>query len=477
MPLSVAELLQALPDPASTAPVDSGAFPARLTESHDSVPVGRWRRMTLLGSLQAKIAAGYLFHWLRGWFCSEQEYVRQLAEVHWRMAVRLFDSMGYMRGAVMKIGQTLANFPDVAPREFVETLDRLYFEAPAMHWSLLREMVINELGDEPERLFAEFDRHAFAAASLGQVHRARLHTGEEVVVKIQYPGIARSVRDDFSNLLLLLLPNRLGRDWQNLRDQVEDLRSRLEQETDYELEARYLKRARQLFDNQDEIIVPQVYPRFSTSRILTMEYVPGVHLNEFLARNPDQQARDEAGIKLVRGWYRLMYAGRMLYNDYHPGNLLFLDDGRIGLIDFGNILDLDDEIWELCRRIDRPMTTGVREDRIAAMKYWANLADGASDQMRLYDAFCEWNWRPRSTTGSFSFGDEGEFKRGVELFAELARKRYSSGHRTTFTMTRGNFGWRSILYRLQATFDLQALAEQEIAATGWDRDDYARAVG
>jgi predicted unusual protein kinase regulating ubiquinone biosynthesis (AarF/ABC1/UbiB family) len=115
-----------------------------------------------------------------------------------------------MRGAVMKIGQTLANFPDITPREFVDTLQQLHYAAPPMHWSLLREMVHDELGDDPENPFAEFDKQAFAAASLGQVPRARLKSGEEVAVKIQYPGIARAIQSDFRNFLLFLLPARVN---------------------------------------------------------------------------------------------------------------------------------------------------------------------------------------------------------------------------------------------------------------------------
>src|SRR5207302_6250792 len=188
-----------------------------------------------------KIGAAYLFHWLRGWFRNAADNQRLLAEAHWRTAVRLLDSMTYLRGAVMKVGQTLANFPDIAPREFVQTLERLHFDAPPMHWSLLREMVHNELGDDPENVFATFEKKAFAAASLGQVHRARLKSGEEVAVKIQYPGIARTIESDFRNLFMFLLPARLTKDWENTKDQFEDLQRRLVLETDYELEAANLR--------------------------------------------------------------------------------------------------------------------------------------------------------------------------------------------------------------------------------------------
>ena len=471
---TLTELIQALP--IIDAEHEAGSvLPAPLREaSLRPVPIGRWRRMSLLGSLQAKIAAAYAFHWIRGWFKSADENSRLLAETHWRTAVRILDSMGYMRGAVMKVGQTLANFPDVAPKEFVETLEKLHFDAPPMHWSLLREMVFNELGDDPENLFAEFDKQSFAAASLGQVHRARLKTGEEVAVKIQYPGIARTITEDFRNLLLFMLPNRLGRDWQNLKEQLDDLRLRLEQEADYQLEATNLEKARDLFRDEDGVVVPRVYPQYSTARVLTMDLVGGVHMDRYLARNPSQEERNEAATKMVRAWYRLMFAGRMLYIDFHPGNFLFLDDGRIGLIDFGYIVPADDELWELLRRLDRPLTTGKQEDRIVAMKEWMGLDDEASDQMRLYEEFAEWNWCSREVDGPYDFGVESDFRRGVDLFTEMVRKRYTRGHRTTPTMARQNFGWRSLLYRLKAKIEIRSLAESEIQVTGWDRSDYTK---
>jgi hypothetical protein len=476
---TVAELIKALP---SSETPDAGAARQlpRLIEDASllPVPVGRLRRLGLLSSLQAKIGAAYLFYWIRGWFQNAPSRERSLAETHWQTAARLLDSMGYLRGAAMKVGQTLANFPDIAPREFVETLEQLHFDAPPMHWSLLREMVRNELGDDPERLFASFEQRAFAAASLGQVHRATLHGGpgpEDVVVKIQYPGIARSIRDDLRNLSMFLLPSRLSKDWEYVREQFSDLCARLEMETNYEAEAATQTKIRSHFREDDGVAVARVVSHLSTTRVMTMERLPGVHLEQFVAGHPSQEARNQVAARLVRAWYRMMYSGRMLYVDFHPGNILVTDEGHVGLLDFGMMVPLEGELWELMRLIDRPLTTGKREDRIAANRMWCELEAEPWDAEReeLLEQYADWCWRPRYCGGEFDFADEADFRQGVQLFSRMVARRYSRAKACTPVIARSHFGWRSILYRLKATVNIRAIAEDEIKATGWDRREYA----
>src|SRR4029079_9061406 len=132
------------------------------------IPLGRFSRLWTLGTLQGKIAAAYTFWWLRGRWGGASERERRLNETHLKAAVQLLGTMSQLRGAVMKLGQILAHWPGVAPDEFADVLGRLHFQAPPMHFSLLREAVRSELGADPEELFAEFEPEAVAAASLGQ---------------------------------------------------------------------------------------------------------------------------------------------------------------------------------------------------------------------------------------------------------------------------------------------------------------------
>src|SRR5271165_10733 len=276
-------------------------------------PEGALRRLWAFGGLQAQVTLAYLAYWVRSWFLDADQRERELAEAHLRAAIKMLRTMGYLRGAATKLGQALANFPHIIPDQIVETLERLHFEAPPMHFSLLRELVRNELGREPEEAFATFDTRAFAAASLGQVHRATLESGQDVAVKVQYPAIGRSIRSDFRNLSAFLLPLRLGRGWEPMKAQLEEVHRVIEQETDYLREAEWQRRARSLFHEDDPILVPRVHDELSTRRVLTMEYLDGVHIHAFLAGNPSQDLRDHFGTLIVQAGCRLHYAGRLLY--------------------------------------------------------------------------------------------------------------------------------------------------------------------
>lgn len=470
---SVAELLAALPKEVRDDDVSRGEREELEKMFADlarrPMPVGPLRRLWSLGGLQAQITLGYLAHWARSWFGDADRRQRDLLETHLRSALKLLYTMGYLRGAVMKVGQTLANYPDIVPDEFVATLEKLHFEAPPMHFSLLREMVHNELVGDPEEVFASIEKEAFAAASLGQVHRAVLRSGERVAVKIQYPGIARTLRSDFRLLDTLMAPLRSTSDLESLKAQFEDVRRSLEVETDYEKEAEFQRTARALFTEDDGVVVPRTHDLYCTRRVLTMDHVPGVHIHEFLAGNPSQQQRNAFAEKMWLAWYRLYYSGRMSYIDWHPGNFLFLDDGRLGLIDFGCMQRYNDVEWDWMRKAERPLATGLPDDIRAFVREWCQIADNPAerDRLRLSEQFTEWCWRPRLREGSFDFGDEAELRRGFEMHMQIARGRYFRGLPCSMYIVRKELGMRAMLYRLGARIDITPIAERECSATGW----------
>lgn len=459
-------LLEALPKESATDP--TGKRLARLITSisQQKVPVNSFSRIWTLGSLQAKVTAGYLAYWLRSRFSDAEKKQRLKSEAHLAAALKLFGTMGYLRGAVMKVGQMLANLPEVVPEQFAEVLSALHFEAPPMHFAMVREVFLDEFGRDPEEVFASFDRRAFAAASLGQVHRARLHTGEEVAVKIQYPGIARTIRADLRNLRLLLQPMCLTKDWQDTLDKLADIEQMLLMETDYEQEACFGKKARLLFTDADRIVVPQVYDDYSTKRVLTTDYLAGCHLNEFLSRNPSQEERDDFTNLLTVATFRAYYRLHWFFADPHPGNFIFMDDGRLGMIDFGCTRTITDEEWLLICELERA-TLERDEASFNRMVAKACLFDHPEqmepERLEIVRRGVYWNMEPWLKEGLFDFGDREFFMRGIDSFMEMTRKGYTRGSALYLWSNRFIFGGRAVCYRVKGRCEFREIHNRESA--------------
>jgi hypothetical protein len=454
------------------APVEPGARAElqRLLADIESraLPVGRLHRGWILGALQARLAAGYLAAWLRAGFAATDERERLRNEAHLAAALRLLSTMAYLRGAVAKVGQLMANWPTLAPRAFADTLAALHFEAPPMHFALLREAVRAELGRDPEEVFAEFDLRPFAAASLGQVHRARLRTGEEVAVKVQYPGIAATIRADFANLRALMLPLRMTRDWDNLREQVDDIFEMLELETDYLAEARWQELARATLAPLPDVVVPRVHAGLSTRRVLVTDLLRGQHLDEWLTGAPAQSARDARGRLMMDAAFRLYYGARLVWTDPHPGNLVFLPDGRLGLIDFGSCRLLTDEEHAYVGVMERACA-GDAQAWERGVRLGTRLPEDAvlgDEHRRLLRDFCDWLWEPLHHEGPFDLGSETYFPRGMELWTLAVRRRLTRNLPLNTWINRNFIGLRALCYRLGARVDMRTLHRAALQAAG-----------
>jgi aarF domain-containing kinase len=467
----IAELIDALPveSPEAVEPAATLQDLVR-TLSHRRVPVGRLNRLWVLGTLQAKVAAAYWAWWLRSGYASADERQRALNETHLKAALKLLGGMTYLRGAIMKVGQIIATHPDVAPQQFADVLGRLHFEAPPMHFSLLREFVRNELGADPEDVFDGFETKAFAAASLGQVHRALLKgTQQRVAIKIQYPNIGRTIRDDFRNLMAFLTPMRLSGDWENMKAQFEDVRHKLDLETDYEQEAENLRFARAAYPEDEGIVVPRVFPDVSTRRVLTMEYIGGLHLDKFLATDPPQELRDHFGHKISVAVFRLCEAKHFVYGDPQPGNFLFMPDGRLGFIDFGCChYESDGDIEFKTEMVRRYLGTSEADRTPETMREVLALGNDLTPEQADDDAriefilkFSNWAWEPILHEGPFDFGDPDYFRRGAKMYGEALRRRYTRSRPVNTWLIKDMFGLRAMLARLKARVDLGAVFRTE----------------
>jgi predicted unusual protein kinase regulating ubiquinone biosynthesis (AarF/ABC1/UbiB family) len=461
---NLSDLLAALPPTDEATPSDAALQAIIADLAQRPVPVHSLHRLWTLGELCAQITLSAGALWVRGWFSDAETRERRTMETNLRIALRLFHRLGYLRGAMTKLGQMAGNFPQILPHEIADTLDRLQFEAPPMHYTLIREVVGNELGKEPEEVFAHFDRDAFASASLGQVHRARLHSGESVAVKIQYPGIARTIDADFRNLSALLFPLRLSSDWEYVKGQFEEVRRMLHQEVDYRTEAESMRRAVALFHPADGIVIPRVYGEYSTGRVLTTEHLPGSHLPEFLAGDPPPALRNHFGTLLYRSQMRMYYAD-LNYGDPHPGNFLFMDDGRLGLLDFGCVQYYSEEERHI-RNLSERWVAGDESviPQLLEMVCGVKVGEPAAEPyLRMFHRSFDWMMEPFRATGPFDFSDGAYLQRGFDYIAGTVRDRTMRAHPTYVYFHRAVFGTKALMYRLRAQVDMNKLHAEESA--------------
>jgi predicted unusual protein kinase regulating ubiquinone biosynthesis (AarF/ABC1/UbiB family) len=273
----------------------------------------------------------------------------------------LVDQLGQMRGAAMKVGQVLSmvefeGLPEDERDALQAKLAELRDDVPSVPFSKLERLMQDEFGGPLSRVFSEFDEHALAAASIGQVHRATTIDGEDVAVKVQYPGVAEAVETDLRNAMLLLpLVKRLAPSL-DAKALATELRERISEELDYELEAQHQRRIGRLRRDHPFISVPGVNTELSTRRVLVSEYVEGERF-EAVRRLPEAQ-RDEYGEIVFRFYFGLLYRDRIALGDPHPGNQLLRPDGRVGFLDYGMLRDVSTSRADAERGIARSVRAG-----------------------------------------------------------------------------------------------------------------------
>jgi predicted unusual protein kinase regulating ubiquinone biosynthesis (AarF/ABC1/UbiB family) len=310
---------------------------------------GRARRLLSVGRLTTAVGGSYLWQAMKRPFQSASRTEGTLLEVHIRNAERVVARSKELRGAFMKLAQMLSMRGDLFPAEALEILSVVQSSVPPMPWARVRRVLTEELGAPPEEKFRRFEHEAFAAASLGQVHRAETRSGATVAVKVQYPGVAATVHQDVRNVKALLrVFTAIARDV--MRQDVDsgevaaELEARLAEELDYLHEAANLARFRRLLADDAEVVIPRVYRTLTTRRVLTMQYLEGYPIQDILAPGVEQEVKDWVAVKLFRLHWRQVLEFGALHTDPHPGNYLVTHHPRLGILDFGSVRVFEPEI-------------------------------------------------------------------------------------------------------------------------------------
>src|SRR5215204_1430992 len=298
--------------------------PPEPEEQERKIPQTRIGRSAKLGTTIGKQATKYAGTAAANVVRSEERAQERLETRHLETALKMASVLGEMKGAAMKIGQ-MASFIDVdfLPPEYREIyqdqLSKLRTHAPAMPWEKVRTVLEEEYEERPESVFASIEEEAFAAASIGQVHRATLQDGTKVAVKIQYPGVADALESDMANAGILVRLAKLLAPGLDAKAVASELRERVLEELDYEFEAQNQRTFARAYDGHPFIFVPKVHSRLSRRRVLVSDYVEGRGFDEVV----------------FRFCFGSIYHLQHFNADTHPGNYLLMDDGRVAFLDFG----------------------------------------------------------------------------------------------------------------------------------------------
>ncbi len=311
------------------------------------IPAGRLSRFARLASLTARTASDLAIGKARRTVGESDDFSQER-----KAAVKMLETLGSMKGAAMKLGQQLAMEADALPPEARDIVAKLFAQAPPMPYEAMAQVIEEELGERPEELFAEFSRTPLASASLGQVHKARLKDGTPVAVKIQYPGVAEALVNDLKNagLLVRAFPSGMFKNM-DAGPYFEELRREVGAEIDYVRESRLAERFAASVKDEPELHVPATFPAYSSTKILTMEYVEGLSLKAFAESDADETARWRVGRQLAKAVLVPFVNDHLIHGDPHPGNFMVRPDGRMTVLDFGAVKELTprfvDGFWGL----------------------------------------------------------------------------------------------------------------------------------
>ena len=328
--------------------------PGERRRGFDRIPKGRIRRSVKLGSALGTQATRYAGTRTANVARSSDRAEERLEARHVETAMKLASTLGEMKGAAMKLGQ-LASFVDTEflPEEYrelyQEQLAKLRSSAEAMPWSKVVKVLEDDY--EPERvdeLFEDVEEEAFAAASIGQVHRATLPDGRLVAVKIQYPGVAEALEADLRNMGTIMRLAKALAPGLDPKAIAGELRERVLEELDYEYEAQNQRDFARAYRDHPFIYVPRVISRLSRRRVLVTEYVEGLGFEE--VRRLPKPERDRFGEIVFRFCFGSIYHLQHFNADAHPGNYILMGDGRVAFLDFGMTKKLDPEQIELEQR-------------------------------------------------------------------------------------------------------------------------------
>lgn len=371
------------------------------------------RRFMKLASMTASIATKTVSNSIRNFNADEDKKNEARSQLFQDIGLQIADTLGEMKGAAMKVGQIASQYKDIFPPEVASAIAKLQRQAPAMPFAEIKKQVENELGQPINKAFTHFEEQPFAAASIGQVHKAILPDGTPVVVKVQYPGVDTACESDLKQVRLALRLMGVLKVDKKLQDRLfQEIQQSLHEELNYEIEAQNLEVFRTFHQSLDsKIIIPKVFAEHSTRRVLTLSFEQGESIET--ASTWDLNIRNDIGRRLIQALGQQMFFLKRFHCDPHPGNFAFRENGSVIIYDFGGVKTLSTDIVghfktlvTAARQHDIPRI----EDELTALNALAEKDKFPED---LYQQWLEILLRPLTT--HYDFAENSAHHDGVKL--------------------------------------------------------------
>ena len=371
------------------------------------------KRFLKLAGMTASIASKSVANSIRNLTADEEQKNAARSQLFQDIGIQIADTLGEMKGAVMKVGQLASQYKDIFPPEVAKAIAKLQRQAPAMPFAAIQQQVEKELGKPLNQIFSSFETEPFAAASIGQVHRAILPNGQAVVVKVQYPGVDQACESDLKQVRLALRLMGVLKIDKKLQDQLfKEIQDSLSAELNYEIEAQNLEVFKTFHEKLDQqVIIPTVYKDYSSRRVLTLSYEKGESIET--ASTWSVETRNQIGRRIVRALGQEIFFLRRFHCDPHPGNFAFREDGSVIIYDYGSVKTLSPEIVQHFKSL----VNAARQENIAQVEDLLVELKALSEKEKfpdeLYSQWIEILLRPLST--HYDFAENSSHHDGMRL--------------------------------------------------------------
>ena len=423
----------------------------KTSNEQNSIPTTKVERSAKFVKTGFKIGGNYIKHYSKKLFNPGLDN----SELNEDNAADIYQSLSELKGSALKVAQMLSMDKNLLPQAYVDKFTQSQYNAPPLSGPLIVQTFKKYFGKNPDQIYDKFNIRSTNAASIGQVHQAELN-GKKLAVKIQYPGVGNSISSD----LKLIKPfafRMLGMSEKELNVYMMEVEERLLEETDYELEVRRSIEFSEACANLDNIVFPKYYPELSSKRIITMDWLEGKHLREFLATNPSQELRNTIGQALWDFYNFQQHELRAVHADPHPGNFMITPDGKLGAIDFGCIKEMPEDFYYPFFALTSTNLFDSKEDTIKAFrKLEMILPNDTPAQIEFYYQIFRQMiglFAMPYITDHFDFGKK-EFFDELFKFGEKVSKmpefKQARGVKHFIYVNRTNFGLYNMLHELKA---------------------------